>query len=249
MSDRKQSALSRRLDRENKSLIDTSITTLGTDLTKHITDVETVVTDISTVVTTHELTLNPPPYTGNYNSTCGSLAIDLDVISNQLDGTFAGGIDPNVGFGEQPDPGKAGTIGYWTTYTFTCSAAGIDKDWSIGDIIQIRHIGGCVINAVIQEYTKITETDGAGLPFSSGQFKIRIYYPLASNCTGTQTGWEISNPKAASETRVLCCVDDLDGGWCPEGTGRDLSTLWENTLDCSDSEERLNVFVFSGGYS
>lgn len=235
MTDKKQSAFSRRLDRESKSLIDTSITTLSTDLTKHITNVETSVTDLSTVVTSHELALNPPPYTGFYNSSCSDLLIDLDEILDNLDGTFL--VDPNESFEEQP-PSNPGELGYWTTYTFTCSSLGSDLDWSIGDNIQIRHNDGCVINATLQEYNK-----------SSDEFTIRIYYPLPTNCTGTQTGWEISNPTAKFETRVLCCVDDLDGGWCPIGESPDLSTLWENVIDGGNSEERLNVPVFSGGYS
>ena len=89
MSDRKQSAVSRRLDKASKDLIDTSIANVSstvTNLSKFVTEIDTTVTDLSTTVTDHDLLLNPEPYFGNYTAGCYDLTIDVNQIQTNLNG-------------------------------------------------------------------------------------------------------------------------------------------------------------------
>ena len=234
MTDKKQSAISRRLDKLSKSLTDASINQVETDLL----DLSGNVTDISTTVDKLDTTIFPPPYQGNFQALCPSATIDLDTIRTELESGTGFVSDPNANTGyELPTP-NPGEQGYFTTYTFTCGDVG-NLDWSPGDKIQIINNNGCTVNAIVVSYTP-----------SSEEFVVRIYYPLPSNCSGNISGWSIANPLAASETRVLCCVTDLDGGWCPIGEGSpDLSTLWENVIWGGDANKILDIPIISGGYA
>ena len=240
MSDRKQSAVSRRLDKASKDLIDTSIANVSstvTDLSNFVTEIDNTVTDLSTTVTDHDLLLNPEPYIGNYTAGCYDLTIDVNQIRTNLNGGFL--IDPNIGTGYPIPSVNAGQIGYWTTYTFTCASA-TNQEWSIGDSIKLTNYE-CEIDALIQTYNKTT-----------GEFQVRIYYPLSSLCNGSAVnGWTLSNPKSQYESHFLCCATPIDGGWCPiniDGSP-DLTTLWENVILGGLSDKRLGIPDISGGYS
>jgi hypothetical protein len=239
MTDRKQSALSRRLDRLSKSQTDASISSLETNLTSSIVDLNNTlslsIAGVENSVNNINSTLYPGYYPNNFGSFCNDLTIDLDALNSILT-NGPGLLDPNLGTGYETPSVGYGVQGYFTTYVFSCSS---DGNWTPGDKIKIRHPGGCSINATIISHDPETFA-----------FSVRIYYPLPSSCSGSQTGWEIINRSDSFEQRVLCCVVDMDGGWCPIGEGNpDLSTLWENVIDGGNYQGILDIPVISGGYS
>lgn len=223
MTDRKQSAVARRLvqDSYNKT-------------TESISSLSSLVTVIQSTVDNHELTLNPPNPVNYNNNACGeSLSIDLDDINSDL--TTSPLIPlPDLGY---PTPTVSpGTPGYFITYTFTCLDI-IDDPWSVGDIIRFQ-TDDCIFNGQILTIDKET-----------GVFGIRINYPLSNKCTGTRTNWTITNPNLVNEVRVLCCATDLDGGWCPNSPYVDLSNQEENVIDGFESNKLSGLPIISGGYS
>lgn len=225
MTDRKQSAVARRLIQDSYNKTTESIGSLSSS-----------VTVIQSTVNNHELTLNPPNPV-NYNSNaCGeSLNINLTGINYILINGQTLAV-PNLNMGYPAPTASPGTPGYWITYTFTCFDI-IDDPWSVGDTIRFQ-TDDCVFNGKILTLNKTT-----------GVFGIRIDYPLSNKCTGTRTNWTITNPNLVKEVRVLCCATDLDGGWCPNNTGVDLSNQVENVIDGFESNLLSGLPVISGGYA
>jgi hypothetical protein len=243
MTDRKQSAVARRLiSNYNNSTV--------SDLQGKVEDLTYFIAELQQEIF--------PPLVSPAISSCPGLSIDLGLIYDYLENGPPGLIDPSENFGYgTPDPTiSPGELGYFTTYVISlngCDSQFFDGNWSIGDVIEFEKEGeSCVLKGIFGSLEGNVE--------NGYQLTVRIYYPLPSSCITfvpsenpinyTLTGWTIKLPK---EKRDGCCVIDLDGGWCPvklnEWTTPDLSVLWENVIDGGSSEKKLGIPIISGGYS
>lgn len=234
MTDRKQSALARRV-------INTQLTPL-----------QDTVDQITATLINYRFIHLESTKVQDVSSFC-DLNIDLNEIRANLSGTFL--IDPNLGYEEQPPPTVSpGELGYWTTYTFTCFEI-TSQNWGIGNIITISNDNGCSFNAKIQSFNKTTGEFVVRIFYPLPDTCANELTPTIPIPGGSQAPpsmairWKISKNISKTETRNGCCIPEIDGGWCPIGTNTDLSTLLIDVIDGGTSAERIGVSDISGGYS